>query len=87
MKLPFIIKSRKSEEADRQKFWLAYEELQACYEELEGWRANDKHIEKVLGGVEAGAQELKRQAYIRGVKDGSAHIKREIIQYARRGVK
>lgn len=80
MKLPFIIKSRKAEEADRQKFWL-------LYEELEGWRANDRHIEKVLSGVEAGTQEIKRQAYIKGVKDGSAHIKREIIQYARRGVK
>ena len=80
MKFPFIIKSRRAEEADRQYNEDMYKELIAYKEEYIRQR-------EVLEGLQAGVDELRRQAYVRGVKDGTAHVKQQVMQHARSSVK
>lgn len=80
MKFPFIIKSRRAEEADRQYSEAVYEELVACKEKYIRQR-------EVLEGMQAGVDELRRQAYVKGVKDGTAHVKQQVMQHARSSVK
>lgn len=80
MKFPFIIKSRRKEEHDKYYSKVMENELVAYKDEY-------IHQREVLEGMQAGVDELRRQAYVKGVKDGTAHVKQQVMQHARSSVK
>ena len=80
MRFPFIIKSRRKEEADRYNFDIVYTDLHR-------YQAEVARLNNIIDGVRAGMIEVERQAYVKGVKDGSNHIKQQVMQHARSSVK